>query len=55
MITQTIINTHQAQQGWTDSTVLDLLTEFVETLGASEALAAFLAEKAAPIDSDEFL
>lgn len=41
-----IIDHYQGQQGWDDGTVLDLLLEFIDNRGASDALDDFLRARA---------
>jgi hypothetical protein len=52
MSAQHVIDKYQGRQGWTDATVLDLLTGYLDNQGSDDALDAYLAEAAAEENSD---
>ena len=49
-MSQHIIDKFQAEQGWTDKTVLDLLIQYISNQQSDDALEDFLSEAAAPPD-----
>ena len=51
MSTQHVIDKHQDQQGWTDTTVLNLLIGYLDNQGSDDALDDYLGEVAAEENS----